>query len=372
MGNTIKSKMPYRVVLKTLIILGLLLFLKSGLIYGSEAIQLVDCAGRTVSLKSKAKRIVDLTFSEGSRTLVALEAEDLLVGISNTIHRILSRTEEMKRVYAVLPKVAPGLSSLPDVGSPKEPNIEKILSLKPDVVFIAWSRKKYADILQNQIGIPVICIGGYGSFNFDVFEVAGKVTGKTERANQLIRYTQSKIGRVTSVIQNIQKNQKKRIFYWVRPVIGTPMTNGRYEAFDAAGTVNVSFVGNKTPYGVFKVTKEQILAWNPDMIFKQSVFTVDVPGWHTLKTIGTDPVIRYTNAARDQRIYSIRGHMRGWDIATEAVEVLYVAKIAYPERFSRLNVAREGDEILKTFYRVEGMFSEMSEKTGLHRWLGEN
>lgn len=331
-----------------------------------KLLEVVDCAGRTVRLKGPAKRIVDLTFAEGSRTLVALKAEHLLVGVSDTVHQIIRQTDLMSHVYAVLPVVAPELAQLPNVGSPKEPNIEKVLALQPDVVLVAWAHKSYADILQKQIGVPVICIGGFGSFNFEVFDVAGKITGTRDRARQLIQFAQGKIGQISAAMEGMPENRRKRVFYWVRPIVGSPMTNGRYEAFEAAGAVNVASMGEKTPYGVFKVTREQILAWNPDMIFKQSTFTRNVPGWHTLASIRLDPVIRHVTAVKSDAVFRVRGHLSGWDIATETVEVLYIAKIIYPERFAHLDVAREGDDILKVFYGKPGVFSEMCRATKLH------
>lgn len=334
----------------------------------NEIIEVIDCADRLVRLKKTARRIVDLTFAEGVRTLVALDAQDYLIGMSDMDHQVFKRSSILRQAYVILPQVAMQLNKLPNVGSHKEPNIEKILSLNPDVIFVLWSRKEYADTLQKQINIPVVCVGGYGSFNFELFNVVGKITGKEQRARELVSFTKNKFKKINTIIKNLTATEKKRIFYWVRPLIGTPMTNGRYEAFDFAGAVNVAAEGTAIPYGVYKVTKEQIIAWDPDYIFRQSGFISNPPGWHTIDTIKQDVIIKNTKAAKNNAVFPVRGHMRGWDIATEAVEVFYIAKILYPDKFIDLDVEKEGNEILEKFYRKAGLFTVMSKKIGLYQW----
>lgn len=333
-----------------------------------ETIKIVDCAGRQVELKEEAERIVDLTFLEGVRTLIELGAQNHLVGMSDMDHQAFNPNGVLKNYYIIVSQIAPELKNIANVGSHEEPNIEKIMSLNPDVIFVEWSRQDYADTLQNQINIPVVCVGGYGSFNYEIFSVVGKIVGKEERAEELISFTKSKIKAVTDITKDISKEEKKKIYYWVRPYIGDPRTNGRYEAFELAGGRNVAAEGDTIPYGVYKVTKEQIAAWNPEYIFRHSAFLEDIEGWHTIDTIKKDAVIRSTKAVSNNNVFPTKGHMRGWDIATESTEVFYLAKILYPEKFPNLDVELVGNEILEKFYGIKGLYTDMSNKIGLYQW----
>jgi len=332
----------------------------------NENVEFEDCAGRKITLTKKVERIVDLTFLEGVRTLIELEAEDYLVGMSEMDHQAFNKDGMLKNSYLIVSQAAPGLKNVVNVGNHNEINVEKIMSLNPDVVFVEWSKKDYADKLQAQINIPVVCVGGYGSFNYEIFSVVGKIVGKEDRAEELIEYTKTKLEAITKVTENIPEDKKKKIFYWVRPYIGDPRTNGRYEAFELAGAKNVARGDNNTPYGVYKITKEQILDWNPDYIFKHSSFIKDVEGWHTIESIKEDKIISGTIAAKNNCILPTKGHMRGWDIATEATEVFYLAKIMYPNKFMEIDVEKECNEILKKFYGIDNLYTDMSNKLRLH------
>jgi len=334
----------------------------------SGNIEFEDSAGRQVKLDKTAERIVDLTFLDGVRTLIELEASDKLVGMSEMDHHAFMEDGPMKDMYIIVSKVAPELKNIVNVGSHKEPNVETIISLNPDVIFMGWSRKEYADTLQGQTGVPVVCVGGYGEFNYSVFDIVGKVVGKEERAAELVSFLKSKLKIVTDVTDKIPEDQKKKIFYLVRPYIGDPRTNGRYQAFEIAGGINVASRGKVIPYGVYKITSEQILAWNPDFIFRHSSNTRDIKGLHTLETVCQDKIMKMTSAVKNGNVFNTKGHLRGWDIATESVEVFYLAKILYPELFEDMDVESMGNEILEKFYGLPGLYTEMSELIRLYTW----
>lgn len=328
--------------------------------------KVVDCAGREVEIKGEVNRIVDLTFLDGVRTLVELGAQDCLVGMSEMDHQAYDGT--LSHCYVIVSQAAPELKDIANVGDHTDPNIEMILSLKPDVVFVCWNMGEYAEMLEKQLNIPVVCVSCYGSFTYDVFEIVGKVVGEEKRAQELIEFTKNKLQKITSITNEILGSEKKRIYYYARPYIGDPRTNGHYEAFEIAGGKNVAAQGKNVPYGVFKVSREQIAVWNPDYIFKHSCTVKDMKGWHTIETIKQDEVVRATKAVKNDNVYPTRGHMRGWDIATEAAEVFYLAKILYPDKFVDIDVEKEGNEILEKFYGIKGLYSDMSKKVGLYEW----
>ena len=333
-----------------------------------ESIRVIDCEGREVEIEKEAKKIVDLTTLDGVRTLIQLGAQDRLVGISNQSHQIFNLEGTFKKNYIIVSKAAPELKDLIVVGNIKEPNIEMIMSLKPDVIFIDSFAKHYAEGLQNQTNIPVVCVGSYGSFSYEIFNVIGKIVGKQERVKELIRFTEDKIKPVKDITEKLSDNERKRLFYWSHPIPGNaPKTNATYEAFDLAGGRNVA-VQERTPKGVYEVTKEQIVAWDPEFIFLHSPFKDDFKGWISVDDLKKDKVIQGTQALIKNNIYAIKGEFGGWDIATEAIEVLYVAKILYPEKFQGMDIEKKGNEILKEFYGIDGLYTDMSKAIKLYQW----
>jgi iron complex transport system substrate-binding protein len=334
----------------------------------TESIKVIDCAGREVIIDKKVERIADLTVVDGVRTLIELEKEDLLVGISNKSHQMLNSHGVYGKNYIIVSKAAPELKDLTVVGNVKEPNIEMIMSLKPDVILIDSSAKNFADAIYKQTNIPVVCLGSFGSFDYKMFTMLGEIVDKEERARELVEFTQNKVKLITDVIDEIPEDEKKSLFYWSHPFEGNaPKTNGHYEAFELAGGMNVASK-EIVPKGVYEVTKEQIIAWDPEFIFLHSPFKEDFDGWLSIDKVKNDEVIKGAKAATKDKIYTLKGEFGGWDIATEVTEVFYIAKILYPDKFPNLDVQKEGDEILKSFYGIDGLYTEMSKEIQLYQW----
>ena len=332
-----------------------------------ESITIVDCAGREVILEKKAERIVDLTYLEGVRTLIQLNAEDLLVGMSANDHHGFMSGGPLKNVYKTAINVVPELKNLPNVGSYKEPSIEKIIELNPDLILVMPNQKEQADNLSKQLNIPVLCVGGNATLNLEIFNIVGKAIGKEDRAKELIEFSKAKLEIVSNIINDIKAEDKKRIFYLVR-TLGDPVTIGHYEGFKIAGAINVAVEDESVPYGKYTTTREQIVEWNPSIILKQTPTTKDIEGFHTMETIKNDPILKTIDAIKNNQIYSVKGQMRGYDIANEIAEVFYVAKLLYPNKFEELDVEKKGNEILKEFYNVDGLYTKMSDAIGLHKW----
>lgn len=334
-----------------------------------ETIKVIDCGDREVEIAKGAKKIVDLTVIDGVRTLVQLGAQDCLVGISNQSHQIFNLQGSYEKNYIIVSQAAPELKDLPVVGSVKEPNIEMIMSLEPDVILIDSRVKNFADDIQNQTNTPVVCVGSYGSFDYKMFIMLGKIVGKEERANELVEFTKNKVKLVRDITEKIPESERKSLFYWSHAFAGNaPKTNGNYESFELAGGSNVASQGDVVPKGVYEVTKEQVVAWNPEFMFLHSPFKDDFKGWLSIDDVKKDEIIQSIEAVKKHNIYAIKGEFGGWDISTQITEVFYIAKILYPEKFQHLDVEKESNEILKKFYGIEGLYTDMSRKIGLYQW----
>ncbi|HET7230444.1 MAG TPA: helical backbone metal receptor, partial [Longimicrobium sp.] len=104
-----------------------------------SAVQVVDDAGRTVTLPHPARRIVALVPAV-TETVIALGAADRLVG----------RTDYDK---------GPVVERLPSVGGGLDPSIEKLVSLHPDVV-LGWETSGRTELRDRltALGIPVFSV----------------------------------------------------------------------------------------------------------------------------------------------------------------------------------------------------------------------
>ncbi len=183
----------------------------------------------------------------------------------------------------------------------------------------------------------------------------------------MIKFTEERIERITDITNSIPTEEKKRIFYWIR-TLGDPQTNGRYEAFELAGAINVAAEGDLIPYGKYKTTIEQVVKWNPDIILRQTATIDDVKGFNTVEIIKENPIIKDVEAIKNNDVFPTKGQMRGYDVASELAEVYYIAKLLYPDEFKDLDVMVEGDEIMKEFYYEDGLYTKMSNELGFHEW----
>ncbi len=329
--------------------------------------KITDCAGREVTVPVKVTRVVDLALLDGTRTLVELNAESLLVGINDTVKNFMFGKEGQNfSCWFAAPKKAPQIQSLPSVGSCREPGVEFIASLKPDIILASASYGDQADAIEKQTGIPVVCIRAFGCLDFKMLQLVADLVGKQERARFLISYAEETIRGMAQRTAAIPKDQRVKVFFWGWPVSGAPRTIAPYDPIDLAGGFNVAMQAAVRPYESYNTTKEQLAVWNPDVIMLQ---------WWTKKDIGvrittilSDPCFQTVSAVKNRQVFYWRTFMKGWDPAMGLCEIFYLAKLFYPEANKEMDVEARCNEIMATFYEVEGLYTDLLANSEIHSW----
>ena len=333
------------------------------IILGREKeLTLIDMADRIVTVPRPIERVVPAGLLDGVRTLIQLGAADKIVGISNYAKNYALKPSDY---WSPIRDAAPELKDLPDVGGYINPNIEIIASLKPDVVFEYAPVPDVADAIQEKTGIPVVCISS-SQFDFDMHRIVGTVMGKEERAEELISYANEMTDEVTEVTSEIPEDEKPKV-YCVSGCGGRSaitQTWGRYDPINIAGGINVA-EECVTGSGSSIVLKEQIIAWNPDIIL---IHGVSPPHSISIDNVLTDPDLQTVNAVKNGNVNYTKGYMIGWDPATGLTECFYMAKLFHPDEFEDLDEEGKGNEILETFYGVEGLYTEMLDLSDRYRW----
>ncbi|MGH4141088.1 ABC transporter substrate-binding protein [Clostridium sp.] len=157
-------------------------------------LKVVDSYNRTVTIESEPKRIITIApnITEG---VYALGKGEKLVGRSD---------------YDDYPKEALKVAS---VGSVLQPNIEKIVELKPDVVIASTHFDKAVLKKLEALNIKVIVL--YGEENFagvyDTMSKLGQVVNASEKAQSIISDMKKKVTDITSKV----KDAKKSTVYYV-------------------------------------------------------------------------------------------------------------------------------------------------------------
>ena len=328
------------------------------IIAGEEKeLTILDMDNRTVTVPMPVERIVSSSRLDSTRTLIQLGAEDKIVGCSYP---------DSSQWWSPIRQAAPELETLPDPGSFNDINVELVASLKPDVIFVVTTVN--ADMIQEKTQVPTIALASAGDlWVVDMLRIIGAVTGKDEKARNIIAYTKEKvdeIAKITSVISD----QDKPVVYCCGPAGNSGVVptvckcDGARPEAKWAGGLNVVGAPAEQPGGS-QVSKEQVIKWNPDVII------IHAGNSEEIQAILSDPVLQNVSAVKNARVYSILIASNGGGILGEKIaEVRYLAKLFYPDKFKDLDVEKEGNEIMKYVYGVDGLYTAMAEARDFYRW----
>ncbi|NPV30466.1 MAG: ABC transporter substrate-binding protein [Firmicutes bacterium] len=310
----------------------------------SKRITITDSLGRTVRVPYAPQRII-VTNSDTAEMICALGAANYLVGVSDTCLKD--------------PLLKPKLKKAQDVGKWNAPNVEKIVALRPDIVFGYPGYTKDEVIVKLQkAGIPVVLLDCYKwkTLAQDI-RTLGKILGKEKQAAEYIA--------VIEKYQKLIEGRTKKL-----PLAKKPSTyvesytdyssvsagSGGAQMLEAAGGKNIAG-GFRIPYP--KVSPEWVLAQNPQVIIK-AVSSTSVPSGlgesaEAMKKkraeIMSRPGWKKISAVQKGRVYIVSSDI--WTGPRAVVGIAYMAKWIHPGLFRDLDPAAIHKEILKKFHGVE-------------------
>ena len=332
--------------------------------WGGELKTVIDEKNREVTFYRPIERVVT-TSKDLNRVIMALNALNKLVGRATPCGcEIEEWVSEPKRR-----EIGGGMfHKIPMVG--KSPNEEFIASIEPDVIFVSSGN---ANAMQEKLGVPVVYANPRGSdFKkaYESIERIGKVLGDEKESEELISFIEEKIDKVREVTSQIPENEKPRVYLSTRtggPRGGLTRTFAYYEPLNVAGGVNVA----KGPGTSVTVSKEQIIAWNPDIFLLAGMSYIRKTPYQDvfIETVLEDPDFQTLNAVKNESVYyHIFPYCCGTPLHRNLADTMYIAKVIHPDKFKDLDVEKEGNEIYERLLGVDGLFSEYADTIG---WLRE-
>jgi iron complex transport system substrate-binding protein len=341
---------------RTFLILGL--SLAAGLLHisGAAADRLVsDQLGRQVTIPDHVERAVVLQH-QTLNIIVELGAVDQVAGIL---------ADWKKQLGSNYVRLAPRLADLPTPGGLTSVNVEELLRVKPDVVFVTSYAPPEMIKQIEDLKIPVIAISfltappaeaaklspvvadeeqAYDTGFPEALRLIGDVFGKKKEAEELIQYATDKRQIVRTRIASVDASKHVRA-YMANPDLTTYGT-GKYTGLlmKHAGAQNVasSIVGYK------QVSMEDVLKWNPAAIFVQDRYA------KVVEDIKKDAAWQSIDAVKNDRVYLMPEYAKAWGHPMPealAVGELWMAKKLYPDLFSDIDVDAEADAFYRRFYR---------------------
>ena len=306
---------------------------------GPDSRFFTDMTGRTVIIPRNISRIGLL-----SGPIAQLP---YIIGVSD---RVVATTENLKN-SPLLRQMDPRIATLPSSRVSSMINIEEISRVQPDLFICS---ELDGEVITRQLSVPVVYVASNegGGFNDTKEQVRffGRLFSREDRAESYCRFLDAGLQMVSNRTGPIPADQRKRVFFGFGPshLSTFPGQNFITERAGAAGCVNVAAGNNETGVNTGKIVPpqaeislEQVIAWDPDIIVIDTGNVSGIlqdPHWQTIKAVRSGNVV-----------LEPEGIFR-WsrpNPESAAIYSVWLAKTAYPERFTDVNP----EDTIRAFYQ---------------------
>jgi iron complex transport system substrate-binding protein len=273
--------------MKKFLLVGAMLVLVLTMLFALQyPLTLVDDAGHVVTFNSAPQRIVSAAPSI-TDFLLKLGYSHNLVGV--TKYDSYTKATNIGLLYPL--------------------NVEKILSLKPDVVFMfgGFQLSQYQRLTKVGIKAFVLNANDLDEVYRDVMDVA-TIMGKPEKGEKLVSSLREKALKISKEAYNIPIDKRPKVFY------GTPgkqiwtagMGSFLNQIISLAGGVNVA--GNYAgPNGWLPVSPEFVVSQNPDIILVP--YYVSNGQKAAVKAFESYPAFKDLKAVKEGHVYAVDGNV---------------------------------------------------------------
>lgn len=264
-------------------------------------------------IEKKPEKIISLIPSN-TEIVYALENGDAIVGVTDFDNYPEEAMEKEK------------------IGG-MEINIEKMISLKPDLVFAHESTADSAAAGLQQLrdaGIAVVVVNDAQSFDgvYTSIEMIGKAIGEQEKAAELVDDMKNRFAELKKQAEAIKADQQKTVFVEVSPAPEI-YTAGKNTFIDEMLTLIGAKNASGDMEGWAKVDQEAIVERNPDVVVTTYGYYSEKPVEQVLGRQGWNNV----KAVKDQQVFDVHSDLvtRSGPRLAEGAEEL--AKAIYPDVF---------------------------------------
>lgn len=319
--------------------------------------QITDQIGRQVTIPDDVNRVVVLQH-QTLNLLVQMNASDKIVGI------LANWKQQLGEGYA---RLAPELNQKATLGDLTHVDAEKLVALHPQVVFVTnYAPQEMIDSISS-LGIPVVAISlrhdpagenakmnptladeeqAYDQGLSEGITLIGDIINKPKEAKALNDATFAGRKMVRDRLKDIPAENRIRA-YMANPEL-TTYGSGKYTGLMMAhaGALNVAAA---TVKGFKTVAMEQVIAWNPQVIFVQDRYP------SVVDEIKHSPQWQVIDALKNQRVYLMPDYAKAWGYPMpEAMGIgeLWMAKKLYPAKFQDVDMQKVANDWYQRFYRT--------------------
>ena len=237
-------------------------------------------------------------------------------------------------------------------------NVEKLLTLEPDLVLIQSGQSEVRTQLENA-GLTVVAFG-VGTFKYDIIntyeawiDLLSQIFPANDKMEEVTAYSKEVLELVQSRVSDIPEAERKRALFLFQYDETQMIASGRnfFGQYwcESAGAVNVA---QDIEAGQATITMEQVYEWQPDVIFITN-FTNTKPADLYANAVGSDDW-SLVKAVQEQQVYKMPlDSFRTYSVSADMpVTLLWVAKTIYPDLFSDIDTDAEVKDFYQRIYGV--------------------
>ncbi len=293
------------------------------------SVTVVDQLGRVVTVPARIERIAALHHLAG-KIVFALRQQDKLVSQS------LLRDEG-----EVMARIDPVFAAKPSLMHGQAVNIESLMALRPDLAIVYASFDRAEVERMEKAGIKVVAVKGETlAESFEAVRLVGRILGCEDKAEGYIEDCEGLLNLVRRRVAAIQPDRRQRVMFFGPRGTYDVATGDMLQStiLREAGAENVAN-GLKGYWP--SVSPEQIVAWNPDVIFLGS-------GWgsYEIDRVLRNSQLQGVRAVKNHRVFAFPSNVGWWDYPAPhcVLGIVWAAKRLYPDRFKDLSMQALADD----------------------------
>lgn len=303
-----------------------------------EVRTVVDMAGNTVELPAK----VDKVFCDWASGITLI----MTLGATNKLAAKVDAFES--DTFAWAREICPAINDVP-VHQEAFTNVESALNLEPDLV--VTNNKDNIEIYTN-LGLTVIYVNYNSNESFmESMKIVGTALGEKEAAaaQRYNDYFNANVKMVTDRLGQISEADRPSVYYMDSRFGDVYHTVGRGEiqeewitAAGAALATAADFEGRN-----LEITAEKLLTIDPEYILIGAQKQADV-----YDQLMVDPLLTGLSAIKNNKVYRIPQGIFPWCRTgpEAAIQVIWAAKLLYPDQFEDVDMAATAKSFYKEFY----------------------
>ena len=319
---------------------------------------ITDRVGREVQIPAEVNTIVCLG-SGAPRIAAYLQVTGMMIGAEECDTGEVTVRRDYSWVYH------DQLKDLPVVGvgggsGQNNAYAEQIIELQPDVILAGFTAES-ADELQQITGIPVVSVT-YSSINFvdqsfyEATRIFAEVVGAQERCTEVLNFIDACKAELEELTSGYTDENKPTCYTGAVTFSGRHGFCGTYANFGPFLAVNAKNVADEvTGVNYFETDFEQVLVWDPDIIFLDP---------------GNMDMVKEEYATRPDYFHSVRAIQEGnvytmpsfnnasTNITYCLMNGYWTGMVLYPEAFAHMDMESVAEKIL-TFLLGENYYEDM-------------